>query len=399
MNIAFEVFGGKSWTGGINYLVNLLSAIAELPGRPLKPVLFAAPDTPQDTLSRLAPFLSKPPVLSRYWMKGTIQNRARVIATLATGRDLFAAPYFRRAEIDLAFVHASWFGAKFPYPTLCWIGDFQHRAFPQMFSKMAYAKREYGFRLLTRYATMIMASSNAGCEECLSYFPETRGRLASVPFAVKVPASAHAITTADLISKYSLPEKFLYLPNQFWRHKNHERFFDAVIEARKSTHDLCVVCSGNPMDPRDAGYYPRLEQRIKDSGSDSYIRLLGMIPYDEIFALMRSSLAFVNPSLYEGWSTTVEEAKALGVPMILSNIAVHREQASSGAWFFNPADTADMASVIGRAWADLHSPSSPDRVRMQEKASLEYPKDRVKFAETFLQVAQQTLETWNRRAR
>ncbi len=42
---------------------------------------------------------------------------------------------------------------------------------------------------------------------------------------------------------------------------------------------------------------------------------------------MLCSTALINPSQFEGWSTTVEEAKSLGVKMLLSDLEVHKEQA------------------------------------------------------------------------
>jgi glycosyltransferase involved in cell wall biosynthesis len=56
----------------------------------------------------------------------------------------------------------------------------------------------------------------------------------------------------------------------------------------------------------------------------------------------------VNPSRFEGWSTTVEEAKAVGTPMLLSDIPVHREQAPH-ADFFGTDDAAAMADAIASA--------------------------------------------------
>ena len=56
---------------------------------------------------------------------------------------------------------------------------------------------------------------------------------------------------------------------------------------------------------------------------------LGVIPYKDVLGLMRAAVAVINPSVMEGWSTTVEEAKSLGLPLILSDIPVHREQATT----------------------------------------------------------------------
>jgi glycosyltransferase involved in cell wall biosynthesis len=74
-----------------------------------------------------------------------------------------------------------------------------------------------------------------------------------------------------------------------------------------------------------------------------------MIPYDDVQALMLSAAALINPSRFEGWSTTVEEAKSLGVEMLLSDINVHREQAEQNALFFEqdkPAQLAEQMSTL-----------------------------------------------------
>ena len=63
-----------------------------------------------------------------------------------------------------------------------------------------------------------------------------------------------------------------------------------------------------------------------------------MLPRAHVFRLMRQSLAVLQPSLFEGWSTSVEEAKSVGKRMILLDIPVHREQDPPRALFFDPRD-------------------------------------------------------------
>jgi glycosyltransferase involved in cell wall biosynthesis len=391
MRIAFEVFGGSGWTGGINYLVNLLSAINELPGKPIQPVLFASPKTDPKILERMLPYLAEPPILTEYWTKGTVAYRYRFFSTMLTRKDHIALKLFRQARIDLTFVHASWFGSRFPIPTLVWIGDFQHREFPDMFSRLSYAKREYGFKLLTKYGTTIMASSESGCEECRRYFPISEGRLESLPFVVRIPDATRSASPETVRAKYGLPERFFYLPNQFWRHKNHLNLFKAVEILKQQGHDIRIICSGNPIDPRDPGHIDRIRNFLRDSGLDLQIKLLGMIPYEEIFTLMRICHSMINPSFYEGWSTTVEEAKTLGVPMLLSDIPVHREQAVGKASFFNAHDPADIATKLLEAWTDDRHADSRLREEITRNAAIELAVRRKQFAEKFLAIAERTL--------
>jgi glycosyltransferase involved in cell wall biosynthesis len=65
-----------------------------------------------------------------------------------------------------------------------------------------------------------------------------------------------------------------------------------------------------------------------------------------VISLLRTCAALINPSFFEGWSSTVEEARVLGVPMLLSDIAVHREQMQNAATYFNAADAEGLAANL-----------------------------------------------------
>jgi glycosyltransferase involved in cell wall biosynthesis len=61
---------------------------------------------------------------------------------------------------------------------------------------------------------------------------------------------------------------------------------------------------------------------------------------------MRASMALLNPSLFEGWSTPVEEARSLGVPLVLSDLDVHREQAGDRAVYFDRHSAPSLADGL-----------------------------------------------------
>ena len=58
-----------------------------------------------------------------------------------------------------------------------------------------------------------------------------------------------------------------------------------------------------------------------------------MIPKNDVSKLIYKSKAVINPSLFEGWNTSVEEAQNTKKKIILSDIAVHREQAQKFSFF------------------------------------------------------------------
>jgi glycosyltransferase involved in cell wall biosynthesis len=71
----------------------------------------------------------------------------------------------------------------------------------------------------------------------------------------------------------------------------------------------------------------------------------------------------INPSRFEGWSSTVEEAKGMGKRVILSNIPVHREQNPPGAVFFEPDDSSALAAAMANYWRDSSDFISPEDAR------------------------------------
>ena len=56
------------------------------------------------------------------------------------------------------------------------------------------------------------------------------------------PDPAHA---RELDEKYKRYKKYFYLPNQFWKHKNHKVVFEAVKILKDQGRDITVLCSVN----------------------------------------------------------------------------------------------------------------------------------------------------------
>ena len=63
-------------------------------------------------------------------------------------------------------------------------------------------------------------------------------------------------------------------------------------------------------------------------------------------SLMYHSLAVINPSKFEGRSSTVEQAKSLGKKIILSNINIHKEQNPKYAKYFRAEDFKKLSSIL-----------------------------------------------------
>jgi glycosyltransferase involved in cell wall biosynthesis len=160
----------------------------------------------------------------------------------------------------------------------------------------------------------------------------------------------------------NLPTKYLIYPSQLWVHKNHRVVFAALrlLRARGRT-DVVVVCTGQQFDHRHPDYADTLKKEIARLGLESQVRLLGLLDRPTQIQIMRASAAVLQASFFEGWSALVEDARALGKRLFVSDIPVHREQEPADAEFFNPECAEELADLVERAWPDLEP--GPDPVR------------------------------------
>jgi glycosyltransferase involved in cell wall biosynthesis len=80
----------------------------------------------------------------------------------------------------------------------------------------------------------------------------------------------------------------------------------------------------------------------------SDIRFLGRVDDDELPALMNGALAFLYPSIYEGFGLPPLEAMACGTPVITSNRSSLPEVVADAALLVDPDDRSELAEAMAR---------------------------------------------------
>ncbi|MDE2626578.1 MAG: glycosyltransferase family 4 protein [Burkholderiales bacterium] len=388
IRVAFTLIGGRNWTGGYNYLLNLVRALAKHSPESITPVMFFGADT--DTADA-APFTAIPGVET---VRTPVFNEARrtgqLLRALILGRDAEVQAQFARHRIDGVFESAQFHGWRAAQPAIAWIPDFQHRFLPHLFSRGGYWKRELGFRAQVFSGRQIMLSSEESREACQRFYPSTRSRAHVVHFAVPTAPPITRSEARAIAQSYGLHGRYVFMPNQFWQHKNHCLVIDALALLRNRGHtDIVVAASGKQLDPRKPSHFAELMAHAETLGVRKQFRPLGLVPYSHLAPLMRAADALLNPSLFEGWSTTVEEARAQGVPMILSDLAVHREQAGNVARYFDRTSAASLAEALL---------ATPPAASVDETALIQTSDIRVKaFAHAFVSLVQSTVSPrWTR---
>lgn len=181
-----------------------------------------------------------------------------------------------------------------------------------------------------------------------------------------------------------MPEKFFYLPNQFWKHKNHIIVFEALRILQKQGIKPFVVFTGNPVDTRNPMHFAFLMEKISEWNLRDQVAFLGLVPHENVYHLLRQSICVLNPSLFEGWSTTVEESKSVGKRMIISNLPVHLEQDPPLTEYFDPHSAEELAEKLAQGWQNYVP--GPDQA-LEEKAREAFPLRMQEYAERFVAIA------------
>lgn len=344
IRVAFTLIGGKDWLGGANYLRNLLQVIITFNSNELKPIVFVDESISEDHIHDLRSIPGLEIVKT-----SAISSKNQFISFLQAllwGRNIQLHRLLKGKNIDVVFESAQYFGWRIGIPVIAWIPDFQHKVLPHLFSYSGWWRRELGFRMQILGARTIMLSSEDARVCCEKYYPSTVGRTHVVRFAILPKRALLEGNSQDVVRFYDLTTPFFFMPNQFWRHKNHILVMKALVILRQRNFFPLIVSTGRHSDPRDPNYFREFEGSLNSTGLKDQFRLLGLIPYDHLGNLMHHSCALINPSLFEGWSTTVEEARAMGVPMILSDIGVHREQMGGEAYYFNANSAESLALAL-----------------------------------------------------
>lgn len=145
---------------------------------------------------------------------------------------------------------------------------------------------------------------------------------------------------SEMFKKYGILNKyFLYVGNAY-PHKNLERLVKAFQAVRGIDAQLILV-------GKKDYFYDRLERFVKQEKVQRVI-FMGEVSDDDLGRLYRGAVAYVFPSLYEGFGLPPFEAMAQGTPVIASSVASLPEVLGPAALYFNPEKASDIARCMER---------------------------------------------------
>lgn len=151
----------------------------------------------------------------------------------------------------------------------------------------------------------------------------------------------------------------------FVSHYNYYRNFESLIRALPALRDrmgwrdvrLLLTCSLAPGKNPGAYRTEYASTLVKDLGLSELIIELGSIPYHQLHNIYKRADIYVSPAYTETFAHPLVEAMASGVPVVASDIPVHREICGDAGIYFPRFAPDDLAQTVAQVL------SSPEMAR------------------------------------
>ncbi|MBB2697670.1 UNVERIFIED_ORG: glycosyltransferase involved in cell wall biosynthesis [Rhizobium esperanzae] len=373
LRIGIELIDDPSWMGGMLYLRNLAIGLSQLP------------DSERPAVRLLGPSHVVEGFLDGCDDRTSFEADAAGLVSRIRRR--LGWPQKNAATVDVVYPG---FGSEMSGAvTVRWIPDFQHHYLPHLFSAEEIAARDRSIGEIAANPGVVVLSSDVAATDFRKFYPDHHAVARVWRFHSRLDTRQPASRAA--IDRFGLPEKYLYLPNQFWAHKNHITVLRALARLKRNHNlEIPLVCTGAQTDRRNEAHFTGLAQFIKDAGLSGQVHLLGLIERKHQTEVFRHAAAVVQPSLFEGWSTVVEDVRAVGRPIFLSDLPVHREQAPNNCFYFEPQSDEELTILLVENWEKLQP--GPD-AEAEWKARAEMQGLLLNSAREFCEIARQAWET------
>ena len=292
--------------------------------------LALAREFPEDTYALLSdqPFelpLGSPPNLiagpelkgRRWWLRGVRKAISSVRAQVFHGTN-FEVPWLGSVPSILTIHDLS------PWRDTAWHGSGADRV-----------RSRTPWLLRLRRARLILTVSEAVRREIIAHFGVPEERVRAIPLA----ASSAFYPVRETLAP---PAPYFLFVGTLEPRKNLPALVDAWRETYSETGAELWIAGRRRADFKRADW--------KHMEELPGIKLLGEVPDAELPALYSSALAFVYPSLYEGFGLPVLEAMQCGCPVITSNDPAITEV--SGDAVMRAGSTREIAQTMRTLAAD-----------------------------------------------
>lgn len=139
----------------------------------------------------------------------------------------------------------------------------------------------------------------------------------------------------DIVTNFK--HYILYVGARTAKYKNFYRFIEAIAPILLKKN-IGLICTGWNFNKEEI-------KLILEKGIEKNVQVI-KATNKQLNTLYKNALAFIYPSLYEGFGIPILEAFVNGCPVCLSNASCFPEIAGDAALYFNPINVKDMYNKI-----------------------------------------------------
>ncbi len=182
-----------------------------------------------------------------------------------------------------------------------------------------------------RRATKIITVSQTTAQDIVNYYPKTEKKI-KVIYLAPVDQSP-----ADLKIDYD----YILAVGAAYPHKNLDRLVKAYQLSSLKEKGIKLVLAG-----RMDYFMERLKKTAQDNDLANGLVFWGATSHEALATLYKNCLAYVLPSLWEGFGLGPLEALSFKKPVLVSDLPVLKEILGQAVWYFNPQDLQDMTNKL-----------------------------------------------------
>ncbi len=254
--------------------------------------------------------------------------------------------YLNKKKIDLFFSPTHYIPRFSPIKRIATIFDLSFLHLPQMFKGEDLWKLTNWTKFSAENAQHIITISNSSKNDIEKQYGIGKDKI-----TVAYPGfdrnifypKDNIIKIRKILKKYGIFTAYIIYIGTIQPRKNLVRLIESV--SRIDGLKLVVVGKAKG-EGREGWMFKDSLNAPKTFGIEDRVKFLGYVPTEDLPYLLSGAIAFIQPSLWEGFGIPVVEAMACGVPVLVSNVSSLIEVVGSAGLTFDPYSIDQMEQAL-----------------------------------------------------
>lgn len=226
------------------------------------------------------------------------------------------------------------------------VHDLAFLRYPETVHKTILRTQKKRMKWVTQESNLIFTDSQSTREDAIHYLKVPDKNVVTNYPGIddgSIVTKKHS-STRTVLNEYGA-RPFILTVGKREPRKNLDRLIQAFVGLGQDEVDLYIVGAyGWGMDVVDSG--------IQNMDGAHHVKFSGFVSDEKLQQLYTNSLAFIFPSIWEGFGYPVLEAMANGTPVATSNTSSLKEVAGNAAILFDPLNVSSITEALHKLISD-----------------------------------------------